>query len=179
MGMRAGTQVESLRGQCERRNKEARDLVPGVLQLATALPRKRFDREHARTCFESRWPLSLGGIHELQEQTSVAMRKRASVACRAGRYQERILVPGVRWESETDARRISFFGNLQRREMLVGPLRQQRDCAQMAVCACHRWHARPGKVKQGAWCPRCTNETRRSPWKSPVNDTGDRTSPEC
>jgi hypothetical protein len=38
----------------------------------------------------------------------------------------------------------------------------------------HQWHACPGKVKQGAWCPRCANERRRSPWKSLVNDKGGR-----
>ena len=32
----------------------------------------------------------------------------------------------------------------------------------------HRWSAAPGKVKRGAWCSRCANEKRRSPWKKPV-----------
>ena len=30
----------------------------------------------------------------------------------------------------------------------------------------HRWYAAPGRIKQGAWCPRCANERRRSPWRS-------------
>jgi hypothetical protein len=34
----------------------------------------------------------------------------------------------------------------------------------------HRWSARPGKVKRGAWCARCSNEKRRSPWKKPLVD---------
>jgi hypothetical protein len=37
----------------------------------------------------------------------------------------------------------------------------------------HRWRARPGIVKRGAWCPRCANERRRSPWKSLEHATAD------
>lgn len=29
----------------------------------------------------------------------------------------------------------------------------------------HRWYARPGKVKRGAWCAKCVNLERRSRWK--------------
>ena len=30
----------------------------------------------------------------------------------------------------------------------------------------HRWYARPGRVKQSTWCPKCSNERRQSPWKN-------------
>jgi len=32
----------------------------------------------------------------------------------------------------------------------------------------HRWHAQPGTIKRGTWCPKCANIRRRSPWRPAV-----------
>ena len=107
MGVPDRPHVESRSGQCEGKHKEAGDLVPAVLQPAAEIPGTGFDREHAAVSSQPRRALPLGGIHEFQKQTALAMRKRASMGGGAGCRPKRLLVSRVCRKSETDACGIS------------------------------------------------------------------------
>lgn len=67
MGVQAGAPMESPTRQCQRWEAQARDMVPGMLQLATEVPRKKFNRENAEASSETRWPLRLKRVRQLEE----------------------------------------------------------------------------------------------------------------
>ena len=126
-------------------------MVSRMLQLASPIPRKRFDRENEKARSMARRPLPLKRLRQFQDQTPVAVRQTTLLACGAVLRSRGFLVSRLLAKSETDTRRISFIGGSTRRPMSIEPLHKQRDSAQVAVrtrpsLVCATWQGQAGYV---------------------------------